>query len=525
MRLYVCPPLHTLARDDGGALRPRQDHLVRGPFASSLGSHLADGGDEASEPSQQFVGIMRLPTELRSSPIDTSAPDLVVKQLPQQVFAKGKFDGAGLNLHLHPTRGAGKLVLFVHGLSGAGYGTWKAMPKMMFDGDKGEPVDVALFKYRSGYRALLQWGADPGVVARRLTTQLSELADRYDEIYIIAHSLGGLVAGAAMQDYLQESGRASREALTPVASLIYFASPRAGSVWATLLRALHFREGPWLKRNGEPLRRFEEFHERNIQNRALARAEENEFLIPLYCLGGERDLFVDHFSASFGIPTTQRMPLDLGHIRSAKPTQDNYAQLRWLYRIIRDVSQVRQTWTQRQQKVMNDQGMPPPPRPYVVTELRTSTSGLEWRMAYNTVRSNLSNESLEVHDHADAAHDDVDVLLTVHDADNVVGNDSDDRATVEAAEVQHQARQGSLLVGVSAVGGQSEAAVNVINDWLKLSSFTGTFFVGGVQDLEGLAALMMQYIQAKIEQHPRRSAAADVGQMLRAATSTTDPFG
>jgi pimeloyl-ACP methyl ester carboxylesterase len=284
---------------------------------------------------------MLTPPTVRSKLINNSPPRLLINEIRQVRFSQEKFDSTCLNLHFHPDRGAGRLVLLVHGLGGGGYKTWRDLPMMLFDDVHGDAVDIAIFKYRSGHRAAHRWGADPETVANRLARLLGDLKLRYNEIYIVGHSLGGLVAASALQQYIGAAGRSQSDALTPVAALVFVASPRAGSPYARILRCLRFKEAPWLRSTGGPPLRIDGFLSTNIQRKPLAVADESEYLVPLYALLAERDLFVDAFSASVGIPMNQRLPLDLGHIRSAKPTAGDSAQSRWLHKIMREVSDVR----------------------------------------------------------------------------------------------------------------------------------------------------------------------------------------
>jgi pimeloyl-ACP methyl ester carboxylesterase len=129
-------------------------------------------------------------------------------------------------------------------------------------------------------------GAEPAREVLQLAARLRELERRYEEVYIVGHSLGGLVAGAALQEYIQ--GRSKHDALTPIAALVLVASPRAGSPYGRIMHWLRFKEGPWLTSSGEPAQRIDRFFSSCVQGHALATAGPNQYLVPQYALIDDR---------------------------------------------------------------------------------------------------------------------------------------------------------------------------------------------------------------------------------------------
>jgi hypothetical protein len=101
-----------------------------------------------------------------------------------------------------------------------------------------------------------------------------------------------------------------------------------------------------------------------------------------------------------------------------------------------------------------------------VTELIAGSNDLPWMSVYNAVRATLSSDSFEIHDRLDVPGVEVDVLLTVHDADDIIQQGQWDRATVNAVVNRHDGSEGRLLVGITAVGEKCDTATQEINRWI-----------------------------------------------------------
>ena len=104
--------------------------------------------------------------------------------------------------------------MFIHGLGGKRYGhraTWGDFPRYLFQDFPN--LDVALVQYRTALGRVQFWKsidlADEGIV---LADAIRDLAE-YKNVIIIAHSMGGLLTGAAIRYLLntnqKEIGRAS----------------------------------------------------------------------------------------------------------------------------------------------------------------------------------------------------------------------------------------------------------------------------------------------------------------------------
>ena len=98
-----------------------------------------------------------------------------------------------------------KAIVFVHGFTGTCKETWNRFPDLLHTDEELSSFDVYSWSYPSGVL-----GKQPSVrrVGQQLKTYLANVLAEYDEIYLISHSLGGLVVQYMIIDELQ-NGHAS----------------------------------------------------------------------------------------------------------------------------------------------------------------------------------------------------------------------------------------------------------------------------------------------------------------------------
>src|SRR6185437_1790243 len=109
-----------------------------------------------------------------------------------------------INVHQHPV-GRRRVLVFVHGLAGSAYKTWGNFLRFCFD-DEDTATDVAVF----GYPTLLKRAVGRQVPIDRtvvhLEQEIASLAQEYKEVFLVGHSLGGLLVEWAAMRAVQSSG-------------------------------------------------------------------------------------------------------------------------------------------------------------------------------------------------------------------------------------------------------------------------------------------------------------------------------
>lgn len=115
-----------------------------------------------------------------------------------------------------------KAIVFVHGFMGTCKETWDKFPNLIHTDEALTPFDVYSWGYPSGV-----FSKQPSArrVGQQLKTYLANNLSEYDEIYLVSHSLGGLVVQYMVIDELQK-GHASQ--LTRIKHIVFFGSPLNG---------------------------------------------------------------------------------------------------------------------------------------------------------------------------------------------------------------------------------------------------------------------------------------------------------
>jgi pimeloyl-ACP methyl ester carboxylesterase len=148
-----------------------------------------------------------------------------------------------------------RLILFVHGLGGAGEATWQSAPGSGFaelirsDVALSREADVAFFEYPTSLFRFPLTNATPRVrdLAEGLRSQLEVRYSNYRSIALVCHSLGGLVG----RKYLIEEVK--RGSALRVTKLLLFATPNNGAALASIAKHIswHHNQLVQLCRNSE----------------------------------------------------------------------------------------------------------------------------------------------------------------------------------------------------------------------------------------------------------------------------------
>jgi pimeloyl-ACP methyl ester carboxylesterase len=132
------------------------------------------------------------------------------------------------------------LVLFIHGLGGDGTTTWGIFPELLrADPDFDTKIDVALFRYPT---QLIRWPFQEKSVriqdlAASVRTEIDVRYKSYDEIVLVCHSMGGLIA----QKYIISELKEKRS--IKVRGIILYGIPQSGADlarWGSLISWRHW---------------------------------------------------------------------------------------------------------------------------------------------------------------------------------------------------------------------------------------------------------------------------------------------
>ncbi|WP_329265630.1 alpha/beta hydrolase [Streptomyces sp. NBC_01478] len=413
-----------------------------------------------------------------------------------------------MHLHTRPSGPTKAVAVFIHGLNGSGYGTWNAWPRLLFEGGDGTPsMDVAIYDYPSLLRAVryLRLGADIDVQARQLADHLAELSNEYEEVYLVAHSLGGLVAESAVSIYLQDAQSKDATCLpvSPVAAIFLMASPMGGSGKALFFLSF-FRDVKRLRLLSKEQARYADFFNSYVQVQCLASEGKYRFIVPRYAGIATLDIAVSATSASGALPKEQKQQFKGTHFSVVKPKEATDPQHVWVLQRMRDVQDIRAQWyrNEKQKKmsaVLEDGSTPD----FFVTQLEGERRSSEWEIIYNAVRADTSTSYVEVVDYNYVrAGTKVDLLITLNDASGVMDEKSaSKRVVVQAVDSFEKGRVAS--VGICPVGERHSEAESEVGKWLP-SALQNKFYIEGSHDSGGIGQVISRWIDACLHSHPVR---------------------
>ncbi|MFZ1830347.1 MAG: alpha/beta fold hydrolase, partial [Candidatus Competibacteraceae bacterium] len=219
-------------------------------------------------------------------------------------------------------------VIFVHGLGGHAYDTWRRKT----DDDSFWPLWLAkevegLTVYTLGYEAPpSNWLGTAMPLQDRavnaLECLLGEPGLREGPITFICHSLGGLIVKQIMLDLHRQKGHRPEAAALwdRIAQVVFLATPHTGSRQGSWLDRLRFLAWPssiarTLVANDPTLRAI------NVGYRGLAdeRRDRLHHRIFYETQGTPVGVIVDEASADPGLPGLPPIPIDADHVRIVKP--------------------------------------------------------------------------------------------------------------------------------------------------------------------------------------------------------------
>ncbi len=227
-----------------------------------------------------------------------------------------------------------KLLLFIHGLGGDEK-TWGNFPDIIENDDGFEGYDVEIYSYPTslvrpkeivamatkaipssipfaGVAAKVLPAITPQTklpkiqeIAQGLKTEIEHRYKKYDEIFLVTHSMGGLVA----KKYLIDEIKLYQRETLKVKKLLLYAVPNNGSNWALLSKVYNHEQIEQLGKSSD----FIEFLNTDSAVFNLEKHVETTYII------GTQDDIVDKQSAQAMWANKKLETLHRGHIDIVKP--------------------------------------------------------------------------------------------------------------------------------------------------------------------------------------------------------------
>ena len=341
-------------------------------------------------------------------------PTAAVNTRDQPRFKRFRLDESRLNLHRHRDQDAMRLVVFVHGLNGGGYNTWGNFPRFLFDDPTRDPVDVALFDYCSGLRRRI--GKRPPVpeVALILTERLQDLSNDYDEIFIIAHSMGGLISADALRNYVMQRDE-EPGLLHVLAGMIDISTPWNGSKFARARIRLLIKEWELLQEDSAYQRDIRSYLSTEVDSTDTVDVAKDAHKLPIWAFVGGRDRIVERTSATLGIDEGQIRTADNGHRKIAKPRRLSSQVVTQARNIIDGITLLR-VRIREAEETTRIATRPRAPADLVLVEIFLEADAeAEWQLIYESVVQSSGSPRVRVRDWlTSGAEFPANLLISVH---------------------------------------------------------------------------------------------------------------
>lgn len=199
------------------------------------------------------------------------------------------------------------LILFVHGLGGNASSTWGKFPELIKQDPALSEYDTDFFEYPTSFFGLPFLSKPPKIqmIANALSTQINTKFERYKNIIIVCHSLGGLIA----KRYLIEEVK--QNSALRIRALLLYAVPNEGTRLEFVAKLISWRniQLRQLCKNSDFL---------NGINEDWAYLKINEKMQVKYVLAA-KDNVVDENSARASWGNQIEVVVNCGHIDVVKP--------------------------------------------------------------------------------------------------------------------------------------------------------------------------------------------------------------
>ncbi|WP_218899382.1 alpha/beta hydrolase [Pseudonocardia alni] len=357
-----------------------------------------------------------------------------------------------MNIHMKSDLQADTLAVFVHGLGGSGYGTWKQFPAILFElfGDK---VDIGVFDYASFTRRLFNPKSAPmAQTEAELGDQLADLP--YKRFILLGHSMGGLLAIRSLR-YLAHR-------LDPIITsrarfaILYYASPRMGSTALPWSWTGVTTDARYLRAHGHYAREAFDFVTHYLDVSLQGHSPDMLYHVPTFSVRALSDRVVDELSSSGGIPADQKRALRGTHKSLVKPDSKDSRVVQWTSDCI--------------QKLLD---LPPPKEgskdsyrekrdSEVVVEFNCSAKKDDWRLTFLRARESVAfNTDTKFTESVKRGSENTDLVVRVVDADDRE-NLHETIETVTADRLR-QDKNPEMHLGISSFGSNANERQDVIH--------------------------------------------------------------
>ncbi len=255
-----------------------------------------------------------------------------------KLIIQGKFDPPSdrdllvdpLYVHARAKNANTSLVLFIHGLNGKRYDTWGRLPGLIFKDHQN--IDVGMYGYRTGLQRLFRRRSPSLEEEGEVVCDILRDLEQYKNLFLIGHSMGGLLCKAAIKSLVLNN---DRNTLTRLKGLLLMATPQAGAVWFPSFLNFLSLDLLVLRYDAAFLQTIDQVFQNHIVTDVRADHGNSRVRLPTFAVIGADDRWVSRLSAGLNLRSEQKKIVRGGHSEINKPASEEDDAYSWIVRQIK----------------------------------------------------------------------------------------------------------------------------------------------------------------------------------------------
>ena len=172
------------------------------------------------------------------------------------------------------------------------------------------------------------------IEAKTLSDRLrDQVQTSYASLLLAGHSMGGILARAAVRELIQRNDAAT---LNAIRGLFLLASPQAGSLRVRSWFGFATADTRALRPHGPLVTDIQQvFTDRVVGEREYV--QPGKFFIPAFVVAADYDKWVDRFSAGLNVPSERKWTVRNTHTGAVKPSHRDDDESTWIRDRVRDL--------------------------------------------------------------------------------------------------------------------------------------------------------------------------------------------
>jgi len=337
--------------------------------------------------------------------------------------------------------------------------------------------------------------------------------NQYHHILLVGHSMGGLVARFAAEEYFDLQRLRAASSVLPLAGLLVVASPIGGA----LRFGLPFPDLRFLSKRNPRLKQGAQFRARHLDIELRECPGLDKWSFPIFSLSATMDRWVSRLNSGMGVPAHQREIIGGSHTEVVKPPSREHKSVQYLLRVVDNILAMRASSGP-------PAGMDPSFQPGVLITELLDESDATWVKAYQTAMNAVEAQSSVVVRDARymGARSEVELAVRILLATDVTSHG--DAALAILHKDQSRARKAKRMrLGIAPQGVAHVEAASVVAASFNME--TPPPWIRGCSDGPALQAAMKEWMLTLAGYHSHTSTAAPELRRVTALSTAMEAYG